>query len=114
MGGGLGKGAPPSGASGSASSWEDYLALEVTRLGLKQESDASRPASTRRAPRRAAAAWLLGRAAPAHLPARRRDQPAAMARLLAVALGCISLLYLSLSGTLSRRQDGSRRLALPR
>ncbi|XP_019524097.1 PREDICTED: ADM2 isoform X1 [Hipposideros armiger] len=37
-----------------------------------------------------------------------------MARLLAVALGCISLLYLSLSGTLSRRQDGSRRLALPR
>ncbi|XP_074182766.1 protein ADM2 isoform X1 [Rhinolophus sinicus] len=37
-----------------------------------------------------------------------------MARLLAVSLGCILLLYLSLPGTMSRRQGGSRRLALPR
>lgn len=38
----------------------------------------------------------------------------AMARLLAVSLGCILLLYLSLPGTMSRRQGRSRRLALPR
>lgn len=118
--GGLGKGVPPSGAPGSASSWEAYLALEAPRLGREQDSrigpsDASQPALDAEGPaaHRSAAGWLRGRAA-LHLPARRGVQPAAMAGLLAAALSCISLLYLSLSGTLSCHQGGTRRLALPR
>lgn len=114
--GGLGKGAPPSGASGPASSWEDYLALEVPRLSASRVLDSrTRVGAPRTQKARHGAAAGRPQARAARAPVCSPPGPAvAMARLLAVSLGCILLLYLSLPGTMSRRQGGSRRLALPR
>ncbi|XP_070455430.1 protein ADM2 isoform X1 [Equus przewalskii] len=69
--------------------------------------------ATPRPPRRAPPG-AVGEGAASHLPALAPTALRAMAWLLTVTLGCISLLYLQLPGTLSRGLAGGQRPARPR